>query len=110
MLGEEEGRAVLKRCFEAAGLAIAVDHALADVPLVLDGYDATRRVGYEFITTDAGDRLEVTPQVVAELERRMAAGELAVLLIDERDVAAPVDLEAGARAFLEEARRRGFLP
>lgn len=102
---------MLRRCFEAEGLTIAVDHRLHDdgVPITLDGYDAARRVGYEFITTEAGDRVEVTPEVVAELERRMDAGQLAVLLIDERDVAGAAELEAGARAFLAEARRRGLL-
>jgi hypothetical protein len=108
---EADGRAVLLRCFEARGLHIEEDVGLHDqgVPVTLDGYDRARRVGYEYITTEAGDREEVTPAVLVELERRMDKGELAVLLIDELDVRDAGDLEAGASAFLDEAARRGLL-
>jgi len=108
---EAEGRAVLRRCFEARGLTITEDYRLHDdgVPITLDGYDPSRRIGYEYITTEAGDRIEVTPAVIAELERRMVAGTLAVLLVDELDVAVARDLEAGAAAFLDEVARRGLL-
>ncbi len=108
---EDEGRAVLKRCFEARGLTITCDHRLHDegVAITLDGYDPQKRIGYEYITTMAGDREEVTPEVVAELERRTAAGALAVLLVDELDVEGAVDLERGAAAFLDEVARRGLL-
>jgi hypothetical protein len=112
VLREEEGRAVIKRCFEACGLEVVVDYPLHDVglPVVLDGYDPMRRVGYEYITSEAGDRLELTPVVVAELERRVAAGAFAVLLVDERDVRDEAELEAATRRFLDEARKRGFVP
>jgi hypothetical protein len=108
---EAEGRAVLRRCFEARGLTVTEDHRLHDegVAMTLDGYDASRRLGYEFITTLAGDREEVTADVVAELERRMAAGAIAVFLVDEHEVDDELALEAAANRFLDEAGRRGLL-
>jgi hypothetical protein len=108
---EQEGRAVLRRRFEAAGVAIATDHRMnvADREIVLDGYDAARKIGYEYVTTQAGDRQELTPAVVAELERRMRAGELALLLIDEVEAIDEAVLEEIADRFLAAVRQRGML-
>lgn len=108
---EAEGRAVLRRCFEARGLTVNEDHRLHDegVAITLDGYDPSRRVGYEFITTEAGDRDEVTTEVTIELERRMTAGQIAVFLVDEHDVDDEEALAAAAERFLDEAARRGLL-
>src|SRR5262249_2821835 len=74
VLTEKEGRAVLRARFEAAGLTIEEDFALDDPPITLDGWDATRRVGYEFLTTEAGDRDEITWQALEALELRMGFG------------------------------------
>jgi len=108
---EAEGRAVLRRCFEARGLHIEedVDLQAEGVAIVLDGYDRARRLGYEFVTSEAGDREEVTPEVVAALEARMAAGSLAVFLVDEEDIDSEADLEAAALRFLDEIGKRGLL-
>jgi hypothetical protein len=108
---EAEGRAVLRRCFEARGLTVTEDHRLHDdgVAITLDGYDASRRVGYELITTEAGDREEVTADVIAELERRMRAGAMTVFLVDEHEVDDEAALEVAANRFLDEAARRGLL-
>lgn len=109
---EFEGCAVLKRCFEAAGL-----HIEENVPLAgpeglvhLDGYDAARRIGYEFITWEAADREELTPEVVAGLEGRVRAGDLHLFLIDESDVSDPAALARAAESFLAVLRQRGILP
>ena len=106
---EEAGRNILKQVFERAGLAITEDFALADLQIRLDGYDPARRIGYEFLTSEAGDRAEVSPPVVVELEARMRRGELAVLLIDEADVGDEADLARGAEQFLATLRQRGWL-
>jgi hypothetical protein len=107
---ELEGCAVLKARFEAAGCRIIENHPLGEVPIELDGWDAERRVGYEWITTEAGDRDEVTPEVVAALEHKMAAGELYVLLVDEYDVDGPEELARAADRFLARLREQGTLP
>ena len=108
---ESEGRAVLRSRFEAAGLAIDEDQRLTGegYDFVADGYDAGRRVGYEYITTEAGDRVELPPAAVAALERDMAEGKLVLLLVDERDVEDENDLAAAAERFLGELRARGWL-
>jgi hypothetical protein len=109
---EREGCEVLRQRFQAAGAHI-VDHCRIDelgLAIELDGFDPDRRIGYEYITTAAGDRVDITPAVVAELERRMAAGELFVLLIDEVDIDGPALLERAADGFLDQLRRMGRLP
>jgi hypothetical protein len=110
-MSESEGRAVLKDRFEAAGLEIDEDQRLTGegYDFVADGYDAARRVGYEYVTTEAGDRVELPPAAIAALERDMAAGKLVLLLVDERDVAGEDDLAAAAERFLAELRARGWL-
>lgn len=110
-MDEREGREVLARCFAEAGLSIQADVPIdtAQGRVVLDGYDPDRRIGYEFITAEAGDRDEVRPEVIAELEARMTRGELFVLLVDELDVGGADDLALAARRFLDAVRKRGAL-
>lgn len=105
-LTEAEGRAILKARFEEAGFAIVESYRLTEgeLDVELDGFDPDRRVGYELLTTEAGDRAEFTPAVVAAIERRMAAGELVLFLIDEADADGPA-LDRAARRFLERAAR-----
>lgn len=105
-LSEAEGREVLKARFEAAGFAIEEDHLLraAGADVRLDGYDPRARVGYEFITTQAGDRAEFTPAVVAALEAGNRAGAWALLLVDEAEVDANT-LAFAADRFLQRAGR-----
>lgn len=110
-VNEREGSEKLREIFEAAGCSIAVDHrmVLERGVVSLDGWDEARRVGYEFVTTEAGDRAEFTPEVLAELESRMRAGEMFVFLVDEANVPSLQVLERAARRFLELLRARGVL-
>jgi hypothetical protein len=109
---EREGCEVLRRRFQAAGLRVVDNHRLDEPGLAidLDGFDPERRIGYEYITTAAGDRAGLTPALVAELERRMETGDLFVLLIDERDVPGADLLERAADGFLAQLRTLGRLP
>lgn len=104
-MNEQTGCAVLKERFVAAGLAILDDYPLlvdegAGLSLRVDGYDPERRIGFEYITTEAGDRQEVTPELIEALEARMRRAELFVLLVDEHDVLTPDDLRRAADGFL----------
>jgi len=110
-MDERSGRAILHARFTAAGLAIEEDVRFTEegVEVVLDGYDPARRIGYEYITTEAGDRESVTPEVVAALEARMVRGDLFVLLVDEHDVPGPEALSFAADGFLAVLRERGLL-
>ncbi len=108
-MNERDGCKVLLRVFEEAGLHVEqnVPFAVGAVEINLDGFDAKKRIGYEYITTEAGDRSEITPEVIANLDRRMRNGELHVLLVDENDVASEEALVFAANGFLEQLRKRG---
>jgi hypothetical protein len=104
-LTEAEGCALLKARFEAAGFTMSENQRFTDhgVDVTLDGIDVEKGVGYEFITTAAGDRAEFTPEVVAKLEEAMKQGQLKLLLIDEADVDAD-SLSFAAEQFLSRAK------
>jgi hypothetical protein len=110
-MDEQAGRSVLRARFEAAGLSIADDVALEvdGHPINVDGYDAARRIGYEYLTRAEGDLEEFRPEVVQALERRAASGDLVLFLIDEDDVAGPEELGELCDRFLAELRARGRL-
>lgn len=104
MLSEQEGCQVLLRAFEAAGYRMQTHYSLelpSGARISLDGYDPERKVGFEYITDEAGDRQELTPAVVEELEDAIQAGNFALLLVDELEVAEADELAALARQFLE---------
>ncbi len=108
---ESQGRAVLKRCFEAAGLLILEDQHLsgAGYDVVADGWEAARRIGYEYITVEAGDPIEFNPTALAALEAENESGALSLLLVDEHDVGGEAELALAAERFLAELRTRGRL-
>jgi hypothetical protein len=110
-MDEHEGCAVLKRRFTAAGLSIQEHYPLREgaVTFHVDGFDPQRRVGYEYITTAAGDRDEITPELVAALEERMGRAELFILLIDEAEAPTEETLIHAADHFLMVLRMRGHL-
>jgi hypothetical protein len=110
VISESEGVSTLKRCFEAAGLTIVLHHPLrvGGRTIHLDGYDPQRKIGFEYMTSEAGDRAELNPDVVAELEAHMRLGDYYLLLIDEREVDSVQALERAAEHFLRVAiARRG---
>jgi hypothetical protein len=101
---EAEGRALLFAQFTEAGYSIVQDFHFreGDVEVDLDGWDADKRVGYEYITREAGDDRQFDEATLARFEARMAAGELFVLLIDERDAVTEPALREAAKGFLAE--------
>lgn len=108
---EAQGRALLKGLFTAAGYAIAEDFHFDEGGVVvdLDGWDAGARVGYEYITREAGDHLQFDERTLGEFEARMERGELHVLLVDETEAITEAALEGAGRGFLAElgARKAG---
>ena len=98
---------MLERCFSAAGFHIEHGFKLvgAGFEVVLDGYDPARRVGYEYLTTEAGDRVELTPAVVAALEAAIERGDFHLLLVDELEVADEAELELAAQRFIARLPR-----
>ena len=109
---EAEGTALLLERFTEAGYRIASNVWFREdgVEVELDGWDAEARVGYEYITAEAGDGAQFDAKTLARLEERMHRGELHVLLVDEHEAVTRDALDAAARGFLAElvsARRAG---
>jgi hypothetical protein len=103
---ESEGCALLAARFVRAGFAIARDvpFEIAGTTVHLDGWDAKERVGFEYITKEAGDDAEFTPDVTRAFEEKMRAGDLHVFLVDE--TADEAELAEAADAFLAEIATR----
>ena len=110
-LSESEGARLLREVFVEAGFPVQEGYPfeVAGRTVSLDGYDPVSRVGFEFVTAQAGDRGSFGEEVVAALERTMAAGEAFILLVDEWDVTDASDLTIAAGRFLGELRSRGVL-
>ena len=108
MLTDAQGCAVLTEVFEARGFAIERDVKLAegDLEFTADGWDAAARVGFEYLTHEAGDHLDLTPEELQRLAARMEAGELYVFVIDEGQIEDPDELRWAAERFLDEVTRR----
>jgi len=111
-MDERSGTEHLSRIFKARGLDLQREVPFAELGprLVLDGFDPARRIGFELITTEAGDRESFTPEIIEQLEERMARGELYQLLIDEVEANEVDALTAAAEGFLDQLRRMGKLP
>lgn len=105
---EEAGCALLKSRFAAAGYTILEEYLFSEegVSIKLDGFDPDQCVGYEYITSIAGDRKAVTPEIVEALEARMARGKLFVLLVDEVEAPTEQTLTLAADRFLARLRER----
>ena len=115
MLSESQGCAVLKESFEAAGYDIrdGYDFAEGVIRFQIDGFDPSQRVGFEYITTEAGDRNELSPKTIAAVEQGIQEGALYLLLVDEYEVETAEELQQYARRFLDmvaDCRRKSGTP
>lgn len=101
---ERAACAQLKRRFEAAGFRIKENQTFKEdgVWFEMDGFDAARRVGYEYVTAEAGDGWDVDGEVIAALTERRKRGELHVLVVDEADAPDAASLDQAIDAFLAE--------
>jgi hypothetical protein len=111
-MDERKAAALLKQRFEAAGFKIAENVSLDEGGLrfEVDGYDAEKRVGYEYVTAEAGDSWDVDGDVIAELAARRARGELSILVVTEDDAPDEASLGKAADAFLASQKSPGGKP
>jgi hypothetical protein len=111
-MDESAACALLRARFEAAGFHIAENQVFdeAGIRFEIDGFDAEHRVGYEYLTAEAGDGWDVGDDVIAELEARKQRGELFVLVIDEREAPDAKSLGDRVDAFIDELRAREIIP
>jgi hypothetical protein len=107
---ERTACAQLKRRFEAAGFRIEENRMFDEdgVRFEIDGFDAERRVGYEYVTKEAGDGWDVDANVIAKLAERRKRGELHVLVVDEADAPDAATLDAAIDEFLQTVRDSGL--
>ena len=98
-MDERNACALLKQRFEAAGFKIEENRPFEEegVAFEIDGFDPEARVGYEYISAEAGDSWDVDGDVQAALEARRKKGEVHILFVDEADAA---ELGERADAFL----------
>jgi hypothetical protein len=99
---EKDACALLKARFQKAGYKIAENVAFDEdgVAFEVDGFDAAKRVGYEYVTDEAGDTWDVDSDVVSALEARRDAGELFILVVGEADAPDAAALGRAADLFL----------
>jgi hypothetical protein len=99
---EKDACALLKARFQKAGYKITDNVAFDEdgVAFEVDGFDAAKRVGYEYVTEEAGDTWDVGSDVVAALEARRDAGELFILVVGETDAPDAAALGRAADLFL----------
>ena len=102
-MDERAACAQLKRRFEAAGFQIRENQTFDEggVRFDIDGFDAARRVGYEYVTEEAGDGWDVDGEVIAALAERRKRGELHVLIVDEADAPDAASLDHAIDEFLK---------
>ena len=103
-LSETEGCDLLARLFRARGYAIARNLLFREygVEFHVDGWDAQKRVGFEFLSSEDDDHDDLN---LAEYQTLVAAeqrGELALFIIDEVEPLSAADLALQANEFLDE--------
>lgn len=106
---ERAACAQLKQRFEAAGFHIKENQLFDEdgVRFEIDGFDADRRVGYEYVTEEAGDGWDVDEDVIAVLAERRKRGELHVLIVDEADAPDTASLDEAIDEFLDDLHKSG---
>lgn len=102
----------LKARFEQAGFRIkeSVDFDKHGLRFDLDGYDADSKVGYEYVTDEAGDGWDVDDAVIAKLTELRTSGELSILVVDEDEAPDEASLDRAVDEFLADLKERGIGP
>lgn len=104
-LSETKACDLLSRLFRARGYSIVRNVLFREygVEFHVDGWDEKARVGFEFLSSEDEDHIDLSLeeyQTLADAQRR---GELALFIIDEVEPLTAADLAAEADEFLDEA-------
>jgi len=101
---ERDACALLKARFQKAGFQITenIPFDQDGIHFEIDGFDADKRVGYEYLTAEAGDSWDVDGEVVSALHAKREAGELFILVVDEADAPDAESLGRVADMFLTQ--------
>jgi hypothetical protein len=103
-LTEMQGCDLLARLFSKRGYAIERNVMFREygVEFHIDGWDPRARVGFEFLTSEDDDHIDLSLEEYNELTAAQRRGELALFIIDEVEPLAAEDLAAEAHEFLDE--------
>jgi hypothetical protein len=107
-INEQEGCDILERVFRARGYDVARNVLFAEgsVEFHADGWDAKKRVGFEYLTSEAADHDDLTSDEYAALSAQMLAGALHFFIVDEVEVEDEAELVQAATKFLDEVERK----
>ena len=103
-LSETQGCDLLTRLFRARGYAIERNLLFREygVEFHVDGWDATKRVGFEFLSSEDDDHDDLSLSEYQALGVAEQRGELALFIIDEVEPLSAADLALQANDFLDE--------
>lgn len=102
-ISELEGCDLLARLFRARGYTLVRNHPFREygVEFHVDGWDPQARVGFEFLTSEDDDHVDLTIEEYQTLAAAQRRGELALLVIDEVEPLSLAELAAEAHEFLD---------
>jgi hypothetical protein len=103
-LTEMQGCDLLARLFSKRGYTIERNVVFREygVEFHIDGWDPRARVGFEFLTSEDDDHIDLSLEEYNELTAAQRRGELSLFIIDEVEPLAAEDLAAEAHEFLDE--------
>jgi len=103
-LSETEGCDLLARLFRTRGYAIDRNLLFREygVEFHIDGWDAKKRVGFEFLSSEDDDHDDLDLSEYQTLAAAQQRGELALFIIDEVEPLSAADLALQANEFLDE--------
>ena len=111
MLSERDGVIALTRAFKERGYAIVNNVAFDEDGVVfdIDGWAAAARVGFEYRTSEADDKHDLTDDELGLLGARIERGELALLIVDDTRVPDDKSMREIATRFLDLIEQGGRL-
>jgi len=103
-LSETKACDLLARLFTARGYRIVRNVLFREygVEFHADGWDAKARVGFEFLSSEDEDHIDLSLEEYQTLSDAQRRGELALFIIDEVEPLSAADLVAEAADFLDE--------
>ena len=104
-LSETKACELLARLFRARGYTIARNVLFREygVEFHVDGWDEKARVGFEFLSSEDEDHIDLSLEEYQALGDAQRRGELALFIIDEVEPLSAAELAAEAHEFLDEA-------
>lgn len=103
-LSETKACELLARLFRARGYAVTRNIMFREygVAFHIDGWDAKKRIGFEFLTSEDDDHDDLSLEEYKTLMAAQQRGELSLLIMDEVEPLSEADLTATAHEFLDE--------